>query len=168
MEITTEEEILNILDKYGISSSTFSGGVRRTEGLAQYSVEIWGSGKPMREFLWSEDMADACVYLMEKVDFSNIVVGDVISSEGEKSVAQNEIRNTHINIGTGKEISIKELAAVIKKTVGFQGELVFNSSKPDGTMRKLTDSSKLAALGWKYTVELEEGIKRMYDWYLEK
>ena len=164
----TEEEILNILDKYGISSSTFRGGVRRTEGLAQYSVEIWGSGKPMREFLWSEDMADACVYLMENVDFSNIVVGDVISSEGEKSLAQNEIRNTHINIGTGKEISIKELAEVIKKTVGFQGELVFNSSKPDGTMRKLTDSSKLAALGWKYTVELEEGIKRMYDWYLDK
>ena len=136
----------------------------------------------MREFLWSEDMADACVYLMEKVDFE-----DIISNEGKTSVypdpkgsgsvgskslntqysiLNTEIRNTHINIGTGKEISIKELAAVIKKTVGFQGELVFNSSKPDGTMRKLTDSSKLAALGWKYTVELEEGIKRMYDWYL--
>ena len=112
----------------------------------------------MREFLWSEDMADACVYLMEKVDFEDIIEkvkantsvypdpkgsGSVGSKSlnTQYSILNTEIRNTHINIGTGKEISIKELAAVIKKTVGFQGELVFNSSKPDGTMRKLTDSS---------------------------
>jgi GDP-L-fucose synthase len=130
-------------------------------------------------------MADACVYLMENVDFEDIIYKDMVNTsvypdpKGSGSVEtknlksqisnlKSEIRNTHINIGTGKEISIKELAAVIKKTVGFQGELVFNSSKPDGTMRKLTDSSKLAALGWMYTVELDEGIKRMYDWYLDK
>ena len=120
----------------------------------------------MREFLWSEDMADACVHLMENVDFKDIMVGDVISSEGERSLLHNEIRNTHINIGTGKEISIKKLAETIKEIVGFEGDLVFNASKPDGTMRKLTDSSKLEGLGWKYKVELEEGIERMYEWYL--
>jgi len=131
------------------------------------TVEIWGSGKPMREFLWSEDMADACVFLMEKVDFEDIVKIKETNLKSHISNLTSEIRNTHINIGTGKEISIKELAETIKKTVGFEGELVFNASKPDGTMRKLTDSSKLASLGWKYTVELDEGIERMYRWYLE-
>ena len=159
-----EDEILNVLFKYGISSSALRGGVRRTEGSNNnVQVEIWGSGKPMREFLWSEDMADACVHLMENIDFK-----DIISSTVGISTQTKEIRNTHINIGTGKEISIKELAETIKKIVGFEGDLVFNASKPDGTMRKLTDSSKLESLGWKYKVELEEGIERMYAWYLEE
>jgi len=112
-------------------------------------------------------MADACVFLMEKVDFEDIVKIKETNLKSHISNLTSEIKNTHINIGTGKEISIKELAETIKKTVGFEGDLVFNASKPDGTMRKLTDSSKLAALGWKYTVELEEGIERMYRWYLE-
>ena len=159
-----EDEILNVLFKYGISSSALRGGVRGTEGSNNnVQVEIWGSGKPMREFLWSEDMADACVHLMENIDFK-----DIISSTVGISTQTKEIRNTHINIGTGKEISIKELAETIKKIVGFEGDLVFNASKPDGTMRKLTDSSKLESLGWKYKVELEEGIERMYAWYLEE
>ncbi|MGB5393657.1 MAG: GDP-L-fucose synthase [Lutimonas sp.] len=163
----TDEEILDILTKYGVKKSQISNTkLQNTDHKSQYSVEIWGSGKPMREFLWSEDMADACVHLMEKVDFRDIVVGDVISSEGERSLVHNEIRNTHINIGTGKEISIKKLAETIKEIVGFEGDLVFNASKPDVTMRKLTDSSKLEGLGWKYKVELEEGIARMYQWYL--
>ena len=118
-------------------------------------VEIWGSGKPRREFLYSEDMADACVFIMENREFQDTY------SKDEK-----EIRNTHINIGTGVDISIKELAFTIKKIVGYQGELYFNTSKPDGTMVKLTDPSKLNALGWKHTVELEEGIEKMYNWYL--
>ncbi|MDD5053058.1 MAG: GDP-L-fucose synthase [Sulfuricurvum sp.] len=117
-------------------------------------VEIWGSGKALREFLWSEDMADACVFLMENRDFK-----DTFSTS-------KEIRNTHINIGTGEEISIKDLAYLIRDTVGYRGELYFNTSKPDGTMRKLTDVSKLHALGWKHTVELREGIALMYDWYI--
>ncbi len=119
-------------------------------------VEIWGSGKPRREFLYSEDMADACVFLLENREFQDTY------SKDEK-----EIRNTHINIGTGVDISIKELAQAIKSIVGFEGSLYFNETKPDGTMIKLTDPSKLNALGWKHTVELEEGIRKMYEWYLE-
>ncbi len=120
-------------------------------------VEIWGSGKPRREFLYSEDMADACVFLMENRDFK-----DIIDS------TSNEIRNTHINLGTGIDISIKELAETIQKIVGFEGELCFDASKPDGTMVKLTDPSKLHSLGWRHAVELEEGIRRVYAWYLKQ
>jgi len=118
-------------------------------------VEIWGSGKPRREFLYSEDMADACVFLLQNRDFKDTYNKD-----------EKEIRNTHINIGTGKDISIKELAQTIKKIVGYEGELYFDTSKPDGTMVKLTDPSKLHALGWRHKVELEEGIKKVYEWYL--
>ena len=118
-------------------------------------VEIWGSGKPRREFLYSEDMADACVFLLESRDFKDTYAKD------EKA-----IRNTHINIGTGVDISIKNLALSIKKIVGYKGELYFNDTKPDGTMVKLTDPSKLHALGWRHTVELEEGIARVYEWCL--
>jgi len=119
-------------------------------------VEIWGSGKPRREFLYSEDMADACVFLLENRDFKDTYDEN-----------QTEIRNTHINIGTGVDISIKELALTIQKIVGYEGELHFDDTKPDGTMVKLTDPSKLHALGWKHTVELEEGIRRVYEWYLK-
>ena len=119
-------------------------------------VEIWGSGKPRREFLYSEDMADACVFLLESRDFK-----DTYSKDDK------EIRNTHINIGTGIDISIKELAQTIKEIVGYEGELYFNTTKPDGTIVKLTDPSKLHSLGWKHKVELKNGIKRVYAWYLE-
>ncbi|MBT8394721.1 MAG: NAD-dependent epimerase/dehydratase family protein, partial [Bacteroidia bacterium] len=125
-------------------------------GVTKDSVEIWGTGKPKREFLWSEDMADACVFIMENRDFTDTFKKD------------HEIRNTHINIGTGKEISIKDLAETIKSIVGFKGNLVFNSKKPDGTLRKLTDVSKLHRLGWKHTVELTDGIRKIYDWYVDK
>ncbi len=119
-------------------------------------VEIWGSGKPRREFLYSEDMADACVFLMENRNFEDTYSPDT-----------KEIRNTHINIGTGVDVSIKELAETIKKIVGYRGQLIFNTEKPDGTMIKLTDPSKLNALGWKHSVELEEGIEKVYRWYKE-
>jgi len=131
---------------------------------AEKEVEIWGSGKPRREFLWSEDMADACVFLMENIDFKDIVS----SRHSELDSESTELRNTHLNIGTGIDISIQELAEIIKKIVGFEGKLYFNTSKPDGTMVKLTDPSKLHTLGWKYSVGLEEGIEKMYEWYLEK
>lgn len=124
-------------------------------GVTENSVEIWGTGNPKREFLWSKDMADACVFLMEHRDFKDTYPKD-----------QSEIRNTHINIGTGKEISIKELAHKIKELIGFKGELVFNTDKPDGTMRKLTDVSKLHGLGWKHSMDLDEGLKTIYKWYL--
>ncbi|WP_418510444.1 GDP-L-fucose synthase family protein [Corallibacter sp.] len=126
-------------------------------GVSENSVEIWGTGAPKREFLWSKDMADACVFIMENREFSDTY------SENDS-----EIRNTHINIGTGKEVSIKELAETIKNTIGFKGDLVFNTDKPDGTMRKLTDVSKLNNLGWKHSVELEDGIKKVYNWYVNK
>ncbi len=155
----SKEEVLEILSKYGIKTSQISNL------KSQISIEIWGSGKPMREFLWSEDMADACVYLMESVNFKQTVTLSAV--EGSQQNTNHEIWNTQINIGTGKEISIKQLAELIKEIIGFQGDLYFNTEKPDGTMRKLTDSSKLEALGWKYTVELEEGVQRMYRWYLE-
>lgn len=119
-------------------------------------VEIWGSGKPRREFLYSEDMADACVFLLESRDFVDTYDKDA-----------KEVRNTHINIGTGIDISIRELAETIKEIVGYTGDLYFNDTKPDGTMVKLTDPSKLHNLGWKHEVELKEGITTMYAWYLE-
>jgi GDP-L-fucose synthase len=133
------EEVVVLLEKYGI---------RRGE------VALWGSGKPLREFLWSEEMADASVYVMEHVDFADLKPED------------NEVRNTHINIGTGKEISIRQAATRIKKCVGFEGEIAFDASKPDGTMRKLTDVSKLHTLGWQHSIEINDGIERLYNWYL--
>ena len=123
-------------------------------GVSADSVEIWGTGAPRREFLWSQDMADACVFIMENRDFSDTY------SNGTK-----EIRNTHINIGTGKDISIKELAEMIQKTVGFCGDLVFNKARPDGTMVKLADVSKLTGLGWKYEMEIKAGVSEIYNWY---
>tara|TARA_R110001583_G_scaffold192512_2_gene359087 strand:- start:119 stop:1240 length:1122 start_codon:yes stop_codon:yes gene_type:complete len=153
---SSEKEITIILAKYGIYAPQIGGDVQSAEG----AVEIWGSGKPKREFLWSEDMADACVFIMENRDFK-----DCHPELDSGSHEQVEIRNTHINIGTGQDISIKELAVTIKEIIGFKGNLVFNTNKPDGTIRKLTDVSKLNALGWKYTVELEEGIEKIYNWY---
>jgi len=140
LNVNSIEEAENFLKSFGVSANR---------------VEIWGTGNPKREFLWSKDMADACVYIMENKDFSDMYSKD-----------QNEIRNTHINIGTGKDISIKDLAETIKSIIGFKGELFFNTEKPDGTMRKLTDVTKLNSLGWKHSVELEEGIMKLYNWYV--
>ena len=115
-------------------------------------------------------MADACVYLMQTIDFKDIIGTDALASvkdEVETSLPK-EVINTHINIGTGVDISIKELALTIKNIVGYKGELYFNTTKPDGTMIKLTDPSKLNALGWRFQTELEDGIKAMYEWYLKQ
>jgi GDP-L-fucose synthase len=156
----TEGEILNILSKYGLRiPSSLSPSISLSPNV---TVEIWGSGSPYREFLWSEEMADACIYIMEKVSFT-----DIVNSQSLLSSHSQEIRNTHINIGTGKEITIKNLAYLIKETIGFKGEFYFNTEKPDGTMRKLTNPAKLHALGWHHKIEIEEGIKKMYDWYLK-
>ncbi|MDY3112785.1 MAG: GDP-L-fucose synthase [Helicobacter sp.] len=125
-------------------------------GVSKSGVEIWGSGNPRREFLHSQDLADACVFIMQSVDFKDLV--------GDKK----EVRNTHINIGSGSDISIKELALLIKKIVGFKGELYFNTNKPDGTMRKLMDISKIKKLGWNPKINLDSGIKEVYKWYLNR
>lgn len=126
-------------------------------GVDENRVEIWGTGLPRREFLYSEDMADACVFLLENRDFCNTYASN-----------KKEIVNTHINIGTGVDISIKELAVLIKRIIGYAGEFTYNIEKPDGTMVKLTDPSKIHSLGWNHKVELEAGIKSMYEWYLKE
>ena len=151
-DLSSPEKILDMLAPLGIKK-------KRGTTDSNVSVEIWGSGNPMREFLWSEDMADACVFIMENKNFQEI------TNDNPAIVDSGEIRNAHINIGTGKEISIGELARLIKATVGFKGNLIFNISKPDGTMRKLTDPSKLHQLGWIHQVEIEEGISKLYQWY---
>ena len=138
---SSQEAILEVLSHYGITPE---------------AVTLWGTGKPMREFLWSEEMADASVHVLLNVDFKDTY------PEGSK-----EIRNCHINVGTGKEISIREVAEKIMEEIGFKGELRWDSSKPDGTLRKLTDVSKLHGLGWHHQVEIDEGVHRLYEWYLQ-
>ena len=98
-------------------------------------------------------MADACIYVMQNVDFKDLI-------EDKK-----QIRNTHINIGTGSDITIKDLSILISKTIDYKGTISFDSSKPDGTMKKLTDSSKLNSLGWRHKIEIEEGINKLWEWY---
>ena len=151
----SQKQIIGILSKYGIMVNDTSDKVEIDLKYNKVSVEIWGSGNPMREFLWSEELADACVYVMENVNFADLT-----------DLSKKEIRNTHINIGTGKEISIKNLALLIKEKIGFKGDLFFNESKPDGTMRKLTDVSKLHSLGWHHTIEIQAGVERIYNWYI--
>lgn len=135
----TNEEILEKLAKFGIRPD---------------SVTLWGTGSPMREFLWSEEMADASVHVLLNVDFKDTY-----------EPGQKEIRNCHINVGTGKEVTIREAAEKIISEIGFKGELRWDSSKPDGTPRKLTDVTKLHNLGWHHKVEIDEGIHRLYEWY---
>jgi len=110
-------------------------------------LALWGTGEPLREFLWSEDMADACVYCLENINYADV--------------------KSHINIGTGKEISISNLAALVAKIINYNGKIIFDSSKPNGTMRKLCDVSKIQSMGWKHKVEIEEGVEKLYKWYLE-
>ncbi|MDO5759991.1 MAG: GDP-L-fucose synthase [Bacteroidota bacterium] len=136
---STKEEISEILKKYGIEKN---------------NLKLWGSGKVLREFLWSEDMADASVHILLNVDFKDTY------PQGEK-----QIRNCHINIGTGKETTIKDLSEMIKKELSYKGEILWDASYPDGTPRKLTDVSKLHSLGWRHRVELLEGIHLLTQWY---
>ena len=134
-----KDDIIAILSKYGITPE---------------AVKLWGTGSPLREFLWSEDMADASVHVLLNVDFADTY-----------DHSNPEIRNCHINIGSGKELSIRELAAKVRGEIGFKGDIRWDSSKPDGTPRKLTDVSKIHQLGWRHKVEIEEGIHRLYQWY---
>ncbi len=162
------DDILNILAKYGIYNN---------------KVVLWGTGTPLREFLWSEDMADASVHVLLNVNFSDIIGIEKYSSvhygastdgavdrnhsagRGGAIPSLGEIRNCHINVGTGKELTIRELSELVVKAIGFKGEVEFDASKPDGTMRKLIDVEKLHSLGWTHRVEIEDGVKRLFDWY---
>jgi GDP-L-fucose synthase len=142
---SAEDTILDFLSDIGIN--------REVNG--KVFLSLWGTGTPLREFLHVSDMADACVYVMENVDFEDL-----------KPANSNEIRNTHINIGSGNELSIQQLAGLIQKVTGFKGEILFDASKPDGTMRKLLDVSKLGKLGWKSKIDLEDGVSRVFEDYL--
>ena len=135
----SQDEIVALLNRYGINSER---------------LQLWGTGAPIREFLWSEDMADASVYCLEHIDFDDVRGTDP------------EVRNCHINIGSGKEITIKQLAELVKTAVGYNGTIEWDSTKPDGTLRKLTDVSKLHSLGWRHTMEIEDGVPALYKWYL--
>ncbi len=165
---SSQDDILAVLAKYGIQNN---------------KVYLWGTGTPLREFLWSEDMADASVHILLNVSFSNIIGIEKYSSvhygaKTDGAVDRNhsigrggaipslgEIRNCHINIGTGKELTIRELSELVAKAVGFEGRIEFDASKPDGTPRKLIDVSKLHSLGWRHKVEIEDGVKKLYEWY---
>ena len=165
---SSHDEILKVLAKYGIENN---------------KVTLWGTGAPLREFLWSEDMADASVHVLLNVDFSDIIGIEKYSSvhygasvdgavnrnhsagRGGAIPSLGEIRNCHINVGTGKELTIRELSELVVKSVGFQGEVFFDASKPDGTMRKLIDVSKLHSLGWTHKVEIEDGVQKLFEWY---
>lgn len=125
-----------------------------TYGITTNTLKLWGSGKPIREFLWSEDMADASVFVMENIDFDRLRGSD------------KEVRNCHINIGSGREVTIAQVADMVKTAVGYKGEILWDATKPDGTMRKLTDVSKLHSLGWQHKMELEDGIATLYEWYV--
>ncbi len=147
----SKEDILKILGKYGISQKN-----------GKASVTLWGTGTPMREFLNSDDMADACVYIMENIDFKDLVDSRIKELGEEKG---KEVRNTHINIGTGEDLTIKELAEMVQDITAFKGDLIWDSSKPDGTKRKLQNVDKLNALGWKEKISLREGITSVYKNY---
>ncbi len=165
-----EEEILGLLEQQGVKGLRSEGlppsprlrraggsegpAVLRSGSRADVQVSVWGTGAPLREFMYSGDMADATIYIMEEISFKDVI------PEGT-----DEIRNTHINIGTGEEITIRDLAEMVKETTGFSGELVFDHSKPDGTPRKFLDSSKLRSLGFRHKTSLKEGVMKMYNWY---
>ncbi len=151
----SDDQILQALAKYGIAMEN-----------GKVHVTLWGTGSPRREFLHSDDMADATVFLMETLDFYDILRKDYGVEDLSFPLTGYEVRNTHINIGTGEDISIKDLAGLVKNIVGFKGEIRWDSSKPDGTPRKLLDVSKLKSYGWKPKISLEQGIKSSYEKYL--
>lgn len=141
--------ILAKLDKYGIQK--INGNVK---------VVFWGTGSPRREFMHSDDLADACLFILENLDFRDLV-DDL--SKFDRTVK--DIRNTHINIGTGSDVTIKELVEMVSETIDFRGQIEWDHNMPDGTAQKLMDVSKINTLGWKASISLKNGIKMVYDWY---
>jgi GDP-L-fucose synthase len=165
----TDKEITGKLSKYGISSDNQHPVPSTTDAPSSVSafgqqlvtINLWGTGNPYREFLYVDDLAEACVYIMNNVSFEDLrKINAQPSGTG--------IKNTHINIGTGKDLTIRDLAGLIRDTAGFKGQFSWDSSKPDGTYRKLLDVSKINALGWKEKVSLEEGIRLIYEKYTAK
>ena len=139
------------------NSHVIPGLIRRfhdAKANNDYEVKVWGSGNALREFLYVDDMADASLFVLEL---------------NKKTYDSNtKPMNSHINVGTGKDITIKEVAQTIKKIVGYKGKLSFDTSKPDGAPRKLIDVSRLSKMGWKYNVSFEDGLRKTYDWYIKQ
>jgi GDP-L-fucose synthase len=152
--LLVENDMQGVMADLGVRSEAEVDSILTHYSVSAESVRIWGTGRPRREFLWSEDMADACVFLMEQRDFVETY-----------PPATEEIRNTHINIGSGEDITIAELAELVKRAVGFNGRLVFDDTKPDGTLDKLADVGKLHGMGWRHKVELSDGVASLYEWY---
>lgn len=142
----------DVLLNLKVNSINEANAILAKHGISKESVEIWGSGRVRREFIHAKDLALASIFVMENIDF--------------KDVANKEMQNTHINVGTGVDYSIAEVANMVKDIIGFNGELKFNISKPDSSMDRLMDCSKINNLGWKHTIELHEGIKMMYKAYI--
>ena len=177
------EQVRYVID--GNSDEALIRKILAWYGIEDNKVTLWGTGKPLREFLWSEDMADASVHVLLNVDFKDIIGIEKYSSvhygvaadgvvdrnhstgRGGYIPSLGEIRNCHINVGTGKELTIRELSELVVKAVGFEGTVEFDASKPDGTMRKLIDVSKLHSLGWTHKVEIEDGVAKLFEWYKE-
>ena len=175
------EQVRYVID--GNSDEALIRKILAWYGIEDNKVTLWGTGTPLREFLWSEDMADASVHVLLNVDFKDIIGVEKYSSvhygvaadgvvdrnhstgRGGYIPSLGEIRNCHINVGTGKELTIRQLSELVVKAVDFEGEVAFDASKPDGTMRKLIDVSKLHSLGWHHKVEIEDGVQRLFDWY---
>lgn len=151
---SSEADILEILSKYGITSA------------GEVQVELWGTGTPLREFLYSDDLADACVYIMNNINFEDILRKEYNISNPEYPLLGHNIKNTHINIGVGNDLSIKDLAIMVKNIVGFEGKIYWNTSKPDGTPRKVLDISKLKSYSWQPKIALEDGIVQVYKNYI--
>jgi GDP-L-fucose synthase len=152
----SQDEMGEKIEKYGITSHAYVD--------AHVTVKLWGTGSPRRELMYSDDLADACVFLMEKIDFGEMINS---KSNGAEDDRKAEIRNTHINIGTGKDVTIKELAGIVKNIVGFDGNIEWDTTKPDGTFQKLLSVKKLHSLGWNEKVSLEEGIRKVYSDYIQ-
>jgi GDP-L-fucose synthase len=177
-DLSSDSEILEKLSKYGIQISHETSHL--TPHTSQpVSITLWGTGSPYREFLFVDDLAEACVYVMNNVDFEDLKTHypepQALSSPPSalrpppsaiSPVPSAQIKNTHINIGTGLDLTIKELAEKVKSIIGFKGLLNWDSSKPDGTFRKLLDVSKINGLGWKEKLKLEDGIELIYRLYI--
>jgi GDP-L-fucose synthase len=163
-ENSSESAIIQIFGKYGIQRAMSNEQLEPVSNLQPVTITLWGSGNPYREFLYVDDLADACIFLMQKVNFRDL---NELSSAPQSPFLKSfqEIRNTHINIGSGHDLTIKELAGLIKRIVGFKGILKWDKSKPDGTFRKLLDVSKINRLGWKAKISLDEGLESIYDQY---
>ncbi|EAK8134502.1 GDP-L-fucose synthase [Campylobacter jejuni] len=151
-KLLSEGNITQILQDLKMSNFEEAKEYLHNFGISKKSVEIWGAGKVRREFIHSDDLADVAIYTMQNINFKDLV------KDGES-------QNTHINIGTGIDYSIKEVALMVKNIVGFSGGLVFNTSRPDSAMDRLMDCSKIHSLGWKHKIDLEKGIQMMYKWY---